>query len=602
VTTRDATAVPAATGVLTSRIGRRFVALFAGGALLPLVAFAWLAATSVVDQLAAELQATLHGGARTAGMGIAARLSQVAGDLVLVREAVAASGGGGGVVPAPLLQHVGERCDALWLADGRSSTPLDGAAPPQLDPPSASERAQLAAGRPVVRVVGAPPRLVMAIADRARGDAALVAARIRGEWLWDPEELQAASCRFGAFDSEWRPLFHTFAATPDVEPMRRAAAASPAAGTVEWSPGGEAHVARYWRAFLQPQYHVDLFVVQSRAAADAFAVRRGFTWWFAATAAVTLLLVVLVSLVQMRRTLGPIVALHDATCRVAAGELAARVSITGHDEFAELGAAFNDMTAQLQESVRRRERTELELVASRDAALAAARAKADFVTNVSHELRTPMTELLGAVEILGDLGTDERARDEFTAITLRGAQRLARLVEDVLELDDRTLPGVRQPIDVGATVHAALAALAGDVRSRVRTDVARDLPPVIGDAARLSATWARLLDNAGKFSAATAPIDVRAFASGTDVVVEVEDRGIGVAREDLARIFEPFQQVVRDQLTEKVPGTGLGLTLAKATVERHGGRIDVDSEPGRGTTFRVRLPAAAAVPAAVRQR
>ncbi len=570
---------PAATGILTSPVGRRFVALFAGGALLPLLAFAWLASSRVHEQLGAQLQVALHNGAKTAGMGIAARLSQVAGDLSLARELVARRlARDDAAVASTLQQHVGERCASVWLERDGVTRGLCGELPPPLAPRSASERAHLATGKPFVRSIGTPPRLVMvSAAEPAEPDGLLLAAAIRSEWFWDPEELQAAGCRVAAFDSQWRTLFHTFGEAPDPRLLRRAAAADPASGTVEWDPGGELHVARYWRAFLQPQYHFDLFVLQSRPRAEAFAVHAEFSWWFVATAAVTLLLVVLVSLVQMRRTLGPIVALHEATRRIARGELGARVSIHGHDEFAELGAAFNDMTAQLQENIRRREQTERELVASRDGALAAARAKAEFVTNVSHELRTPMTEILGAVEILGNLGSDDNAREEFTAITLRGARRLAQLVDDVLELG-ATTAWPREPVDVAATLAAAVAAL----------------PAVCGDGARLTETWARLLDNALKFSGPATAIDVHARADGGEVVVEVVDHGVGVSRLDLDRIFEPFCQVGRDQLTEKAQGAGLGLTLAKSAVERHGGRIEVDSELGNGATFRVRLPAAAA--------
>ena len=597
----DAASFPAA-GILTSRIGRRFVVSFAGGALLPLLAFAWIAAARVNDQLGAELEASLHNGAKTAGMGIAARLSHVAGDLALVREFRVRRGpGDDAALAAALGQHVGGRLAAAWLETDGVVSPLVGQPAGTFGELSAAEREHLAAGKPLVRVAGTPLRLAMALSvEPGRAGSALVAATVRDGWFWDAEELQAAGCRVGAFDRQWRPLFHTFADAPDTTQLARAAAASPAAATVTWRPDGEPHVARYWRAFLQPQYHFDLFVVQSRPRTDAFAVGRQFTWWFAATAASTLLLVALVSLVQMRRTLGPIVALHHATRRVAAGELGERVSIRGNDEFAELGVAFNHMTAALQENVRRRERTERELLASRDAALAAARAKAEFVTNVSHELRTPMTEFLGALEILGEAGLDGPAREEFTAITLRGARRLARLVDDVLELDSADACA-RGPVDLAATLAAAVAAMPAAARERVRLELAPGLPPVAGDADRLTETWARLLDNAAKFSPAGAPIGVRAHVDGAGTAVEFTDHGVGISRLDLDRVFEPFCQVGRDQLTEKAQGTGLGLTLARRVVEQHGGRIEVESELGNGATFRVWLPAAHATAGAAAQ-
>lgn len=591
---------PAAIGILTSRIGRRFVALFGGCALLPLVVFAWLAVTRTTGQMRQEVLAALHNGAKTAGMGIAARLSQVAGDLSMARRfATRGEPAGRAADLAALQEHVGERCAALWVVEDGTPRRLCGEPPTGLLPLQTAERQHLAAGKPLLRAVGDPPQLWMIDAvDAARPDDACVVARIRPEWFWDPEELQAAGCEVAAFDKDWRCLFHTFGKLPDAAPFVRAAVEQPASGTVEWSPAGKPHLARYWRAFLLPQYRFDLFVAQSRPASEALAVSAQFTWWFFATAISTLLLVLLVSLVQMRRTLGPIVSLHEATRRVAVGDLGARVSIHSHDEFGELGAAFNDMAAQLQENIRRREQTERALVASRDEALAAAHAKAEFVTNVSHEFRTPMTEILGAAEILTQLGDDDlTAREEFSHIALRGAQRLARLVDDVLELGT-TNAWTMGPVDVGASIDAAVAQLPPPVRARVRVGVPRDLPCVVGNADRLQETWSRLLDNAAKFSDAGEPIDVRARGSGREVVVEVVDRGVGIARADLERVFEPFCQAGRDQLTEKARGTGLGLTLARNAVVRHGGRIEVESELGRGSTFRVLLPARAEMPAA----
>jgi signal transduction histidine kinase len=126
----------------------------------------------------------------------------------------------------------------------------------------------------------------------------------------------------------------------------------------------------------------------------------------------------------------------------------------------------------------------------------------------------------------------------------------------------------------------------------VSLQVDNELPLVHAVEHRLTDTWLRLLDNAAKFSGPAASIDVRAKVCGDKVVVEVEDRGAGISRMDLDRIFEPFHQSGRDQLIDKAAGTGLGLTIVRNTVQRLGGRIEVDSELGNGATFRVILPIA----------
>ncbi len=573
---------------LSSRIGRRLVTLFAGCALLPLVVFAWLAVTSATRQMREELRNSLHDAAKTAGMGIAARASQVAGDLALLRETLRASAD---AVPSALLQHVSDRCAGVWLEHAAGATPLGGERPAVLPPLGAGELQHLATGKPLLRS-SASAGLVMALAVDDHGRR--VVARIRPDWFWDPEELRVAGSEVAVFDGQWGPLFHTFGILPDLGPLQRAAVQRQPTGTVGWTAAGEPHLACLWRAFLRPQYGLEFMVVQSRAEREALAGSSGFLWWFVGAAASTLCLVLLASLVQIRRTLVPIVSLREATRRLAAGDLGVRVALRDRDEFGALGCAFDDMAAQLQENVRRREQTERELIASRDAALAAVHAKAEFVTNVSHELRTPMTEILSAVEILSQLHQDDDdARVEFSVIALRGAERLAALVDDVLELDS-VRPLELAPLSFEASLRTAVAALAPNQAERVRLDFAVGLPTGEADGVQVGEAFVRLLDNACKFSPAGSPVDLRARCVAGTLVVEIEDHGVGIAVADQQRIFEPFCQVGRDQLVDKAGGTGLGLSLAKRTIERHGGRIELDSQPGRGSTFRVVLPVAVA--------
>lgn len=589
---------PEVRDILTSRIGRRFVAMFAVCALLPLVLFAWLAVGRTTAMMRAESVAALHDGAKSAGMGLAARLSRVVGDLSLAR-AFAVAGASGAPSLAALGEHALARCEAIWKVEGGRVVALCGAAPTPLRALTAAERAHLSAGRTALRADADDGSLTLVAALRERQpDDGLLAARVRREWFWDADEMRGAGADVMVCDAGWRPLFATWPTPPTTRPFAFAALTEQSSGTVEWAPGDEPHLARYWRAFLRPQYGCDLFVVQSRPQADALAVSRQFAWWFACTAATTLLLALLASLVQIRRTLGPIVALGDATRRLAAGDLDARTGVRGRDEFGELGRAFDDMAAQLQENVRRREQTERDLVASRDAALAAVRAKQAFIDNVSHEFRTPMAAVLGATEILTRLESGEAdALEEFSGIAHSGAQRLARLVDDVIELSGNEAWSAAE-VDVAATVAEAIAKLPEPARERVRLVVVAAPARSLGNAGKLVDAWERLLDNALKFSPADAPVDVRVEATAGAVLVAVVDRGPGMAPDDVAHIFEPFRQVGRDIMTDKANGAGLGLTLVRRTIERHGGAIAVDTAPGKGATFRVRLPALIERPAA----
>ena len=581
-------------GALTSRLGRRFVLMFALCALLPLIVFATLSVTRVSEQMNADLRATLHNAAKTSGMGLAARLGQVAGDLRLTADLVKSwrvegmwSDG------EALMGQVRDHCEAVWLFDGDRVETLVGERPAPTLELTEAERAHVARGLPLAHVADGGARLMMVLELDADDEyRTRVVAHVRPQWFWDPQELRGVNCQFAACDRLGRVLFHTFRELPQSQILAAGVTRQASSGSLEWVVDGQPHLARYWHAFLQPQYGIDLWVVQSRSQAEAFAVGNAFVRWFWLTAACTLLCVVLAGLVQMRRTLDPIVSLRDATQRLGRGDLDVRVWIDSNDEFGELGGAFNDMAGRLQENIAKREQ-----VASRDAALAAVKAKAEFVTNVSHEFRTPMAEILGATEILTQIGDDDdgSVREEFSGIALHGAKRLAQLLDDVLELgkdSDRT----RTSVDVQRSVESAIESMPDEVRARITSRFDGDLPTVIGDSGSLTETWCRLLDNAGKFSAANKPIEVDVTREGSRIEVRVTDHGVGIAAEDLERVFEPFSQVGRDQLIDKAHGTGLGLTLAKAAIELHGGTIAVTSEPGSGSTFRVSLPIESFVP------
>ncbi|MEZ6038345.1 MAG: HAMP domain-containing sensor histidine kinase [Planctomycetota bacterium] len=592
-------------GALTSRFGRRMVLLFATCAMLPLLVFAAVAVTRVSGQLREEVQANLHKDAKMAGQGIASRLTSVAGDLSLAAELVQRWRSEGVWSDGEALQRqVGARCRSIRLVDGGRVRALCGDAEGPLPELGERQLRHLATGAPLLSVAGGgaggAELLQMSLAVDPADPASLwVTALIAPQFLWNPSELRGPSCDLFVFDVKHRLLFHSSQEVPPVADFVRVAAEQGAAGGFEWAVDGQRHVARYWRAFLLPQYGEDLLMVQSRPEQQAFAAERSFVVNFAMIALGTLLVVVLASLIQIRRTLVPVMDLRAATERVAAGDLDTRVAIDSDDEFGSLGATFNDMTQALQENIQHRERTERDLVASRDAALAAVRAKAEFVTNVSHEFRTPMAEILGAAEILTTLGDEDAdAREEFSGIALHGAQRLSKLLDDVLEFEATPEAG-GDPQDVCESLHRAVAALEPAVGERVQIDCAPGLPRVVADGEGLDRVWGRLLDNAVKFSAEGTPIAVRSFAIDNQVVVEVVDQGVGVAEEDLERMFEPFQQVGRDQLTDKASGSGLGLTLVRCAVEAFGGTVVARSKVGVGTTFQVRLPGVAVGAAAV---
>jgi len=223
--------------------------------------------------------------------------------------------------------------------------------------------------------------------------------------------------------------------------------------------------------------------------------------------------------------------------------------------------------------------------------------RADFVSLVSHELRTPMAAMVGAGLTLKERWRDLAAeqRDAFLGLIVTETERLARLVGEVLDtsrIDAGTFSYRFDRVDLtGLLEEATAAATLAQHEVPVVLRVPQVLPVVEGDSARLRQVLANLIDNAVKYSPSGQPVEVRATAAGAGVAVDVVDRGPGIAASDQQLVFEKFGRV---QGANAKPGTGLGLYIAKAIAEAHGGALEVQSTPGLGATFTLTLPTAGA--------
>jgi two-component system, OmpR family, phosphate regulon sensor histidine kinase PhoR len=249
--------------------------------------------------------------------------------------------------------------------------------------------------------------------------------------------------------------------------------------------------------------------------------------------------------------------------------------------------------------------------------------RADFVANASHELRTPLSTLVGFIETLrGPASDDEEARAKFLAIMHEQANRMARLVADLLslsriELNEHSVPTGRvELLRLLGQVVDGLALKAEQRGMTIELAPAAELaalPPVAGDADELAQVFQNLIDNAIKYGRAGTPIRVTASLvepapagaapSGTQaggipgrpprrrIAIAIADRGEGIAREHLPRLTERFYRVDAAR-SRDLGGTGLGLAIVKHIVSRHRGRLEVDSETGKGSVFKVLLPTA----------
>jgi signal transduction histidine kinase len=235
---------------------------------------------------------------------------------------------------------------------------------------------------------------------------------------------------------------------------------------------------------------------------------------------------------------------------------------------------------------------------ARRAAEAASVAKTRFLANMSHELRTPLNAILGFCELIGEeaeaLGAGEIMSD-VEKIQRAGAHLLdlVRGILDLTKLESDEVTIAREPIDVAALLEAVAGSVQGEIDRRGNRLVRAwdgEVGQIVGDAALLRQAIAQLLDNAAKFTR-EGEVVLRAerLASG-GVRVAVADSGIGMTPDELALAFEPFAQADSSP-TRRHGGAGLGLTICRKIVEALGGTLAVASEPGRGSTFTVELPA-----------
>ena len=223
-------------------------------------------------------------------------------------------------------------------------------------------------------------------------------------------------------------------------------------------------------------------------------------------------------------------------------------------------------------------------------------AKTNFLANVSHELRTPLTSIRAFSEILMSYPDEEETQQEFLQIISSESERLTRLVNDVLDvtkIESGQMDWRDDSIDTSDLLEKCARTIAPLFeQSNLRFDqhVPANLPPIRGDHDRLQQVIHNLLNNAMKFTS-DGTVGLRVSVIGAELHIKVSDTGIGIAPADQERVFEKFQQV-GDTLTGKPKGTGLGLTICRDIVAHHGGRLTLESEPGRGSRFTIVLPVA----------
>jgi len=505
---------------------------------------------------------------------VAERLSFLESDLVSITEAIDRG------IEGELLEGLlAPRFESVLLVDDRGAVhTLFGSAERLLEL-SEGEQAHLAS---VGSVVALDPEStdvprVLLVTQTSSG---ILQGEIRAAYLWGFEEFSEEETIPIAVHGEGRVLFSNRPDLLSTEVVEHELGPRPVSGRFVWDTGEQPYVGSYWTLFLTPKYGVDWTIVAGRARGEVVAAVREFQTVFVLVLVLTFLLVLLVSMRQVRRSLVPIAVLREAARRLGEEGLETRVALDRRDEFGDLAETFNRMADRICERTEELER--------------ANHVKGAFLANMSHEIRTPMTSIIGYAELCRSDQLDHEERERYLEIVVQSSGQLLELINEVLDFSKlesgRTAITLTscEPAPVVAEVVTLLEQTAREKGIELHACVDGQIPATVEtDPARLRQILVNLIGNALKFTEeGDVSVVLGLDAEAEQLVIDVVDTGIGMSPGAAARVFEPFVQA-DDSMSRRFGGTGLGLSISRSLACLLGGDIGCDSEQGEGSRFRL---------------
>ncbi len=289
------------------------------------------------------------------------------------------------------------------------------------------------------------------------------------------------------------------------------------------------------------------------------------------------------------RLTAPIRAMEQFTEKLRRGDIQGTIKVKTTGELQQLADNINYLVAELEDKIRTavRDVTRIKQLE---------KMRADFVANVTHEIKTPLTSILGFVETLRDGAIAEKeTAEKFLDIIERHARRLNRLVEDLLTISDIELGETKfafESVALGEIAESVLPIVQVKAKEKniaIVKELPESLPDVRADRDRLIQVLLNVLDNAVKFTPSPGTVHLSAASKDGFVVVRIEDTGIGIPREEIPRLGERFYRTDKTRSRE-LGGTGLGLSIVKHIMMAHGGRMEIESQLGRGTVVSLYFP------------
>jgi signal transduction histidine kinase len=222
--------------------------------------------------------------------------------------------------------------------------------------------------------------------------------------------------------------------------------------------------------------------------------------------------------------------------------------------------------------------------------------KSDFVSTVSHEFKSPLSSIRQLAEMLqsGRVPSEDRRR-QYYDVLVEQSERLSLLIDNILDfakIEEGRKKFNFEIVDIGPLLLEIVSTIQDSIRHKdfvIKVEIEENLQSIMVDRAAITQAITNLIDNAIKYSGEAKNILVRAFVENQYLIITVKDFGIGIRKEEIDKVFERFYRG-GDALTRTVKGSGLGLTLVKQIVEVHNGNVNVESKPGDGSIFSIRLP------------
>ena len=629
------------TKVFNSKISRRIFLTFVTCALLPVLSFAILAYFKFTQHFQDQTLNNLKHSAKALALTIDDRLKILEEELELINIMI---NNHAPVISETLDEKLRNRLlkrfknITLFVSHSQSQPILNRLAIKNLSL-SSDDIQHMTDGYTLLAEMNTPQSkasiLMLRLAHTKKGSESFLVGEINLKYLWTIDEVAnlPIDTKLCILNSSNTVLYSSQAHMEKIGGMFEGHRDLSTSGQLEFTANEKPYFAIYTQMFLKPNYKLPHWtILLIKAKSDVAAVVAEFKNYFLLFFILVFMIVLWLSMVNIRRTLLPIDALKIGAQRIAQRDFSQKVMIQSGDDFEELGEAFNFASQQLaffhQKSQRAqnalikarnnleervKERT-AELARAKEAAIASSKAKSEFLANMSHEIRTPLNHIIGFTELIlsrnfGDLND---IQEEYLNDVHGSSHHLLSLINDILDLSKveagklELQPSVVSLPDLlkNSLIMIEEKASSHSIRTEINTN---DIPDtIIADERKLKQIMYNLLSNAVKFTPDGGKISVSAhkYSSKNEdsinfisdeheaIKISVSDTGIGIRDNNLNLVFNSFEQL-DSSASRNFQGTGLGLSLTRQLVELHEGKIWAESKgENKGSTFSFTIPTA----------